>query len=64
MTTPSMPDSGAAFPAPAARIGENQPAAIKTIAYCLLGLSIPLAILVLCVMAASGASATGGCGGG
>ena len=52
------------MPAPAARISENQPGVLKTFAYCFLGLSIPLTILVLCAMAASGASATGGCGGG
>jgi len=50
--------------APDARITENQPCTVRTIVYCFLGLSIPLTILVLCAMAASGASATGGCGGG
>ncbi len=64
MTTPAMPDSSPAMPAPAVRISENRPGVFKTFAYCLLGLSIALTILVLCAMAASGASATGGCGGG
>jgi hypothetical protein len=50
--------------APGVRITENQSVTVRTIVYCFLGLSIPLTILVLCAMAASGASATGGCGGG
>ena len=50
--------------APDARITENQPYSVRTIVYCFLGLTIPLTILVLCAMVASGASATGGCGGG
>jgi|HubBroStandDraft_1064217.scaffolds.fasta_scaffold3293013_1 hypothetical protein len=64
MTTPPMPGSSPATSAADLRITENQPVTVRTIVYCFLGLSIPLTILVLCAMAASGASATGGCGGG
>jgi hypothetical protein len=59
-----MPGSSPAMSAPGVRITENQSVTVRTIVYCFLGLSIPLTILVLCAMAASGASATGGCGGG
>ena len=39
-------------------------ATAKSIAYGLLGLGIPFALLVVWMMAVSSASATGGCGGG
>jgi hypothetical protein len=39
-------------------------ATTRAVAYGLLWLAIPLALVVLCAMAATSAAATGGCGGG
>jgi hypothetical protein len=70
MSPDPQPATSAAGPA-AALLTCGEPAVpgqpgtkAKRIVYGLLGVAIPLAVLVVWVMAAASASATGGCGGG